>query len=68
MEAQNKAILNHLQYGNSITGIEALNMLGCFRPPSRIWDIKQAGHKIDKVTVELNNGKRVARYSLGAEQ
>ena len=67
MEAQNKAILKYLQDGNSITGIEALNMFGCLRLPSIIWDIKQAGHKIDKVTVELNNGKRVGRYSMAVQ-
>lgn len=60
-------ILAHLQAGNSITGIDALNMFGCFRLPSRIWDLKQKGHEIDKATVELNNGKRVASYRLAVQ-
>lgn len=66
METQIKAILANLQQGNTITGIEALNEFGCFRLPSRIYDLKKLGHKIDKETITLPNDKRIARYSLGA--
>ncbi len=64
MENQCKAILAHLQSGKTITGIEALNEFGCFRLPSRIFDIKKLGHKIASEMVTLPNGKRIARYSL----
>ncbi|HEY5632024.1 MAG TPA: helix-turn-helix domain-containing protein [Nitrososphaeraceae archaeon] len=64
METQSKAILAHLQQGNTITGIEALNEFGCFRLPSRIYDLKKLGHKIDKETITLPNDKRIARYKL----
>jgi hypothetical protein len=50
--------------GNSITGIEALNLFGCFRLPARIADLKKVGHKIKSEMVKLTNGKRVAQYTL----
>ena len=34
--SQNRLILAHLRTGATITGIEALNLYGCFRLPSRI--------------------------------
>lgn len=45
-EAQNKQILKHLQDGNTLTGMEALNLFGCFRLPARILNIKQMGYAI----------------------
>lgn len=68
MEAQSKAILAHLQQGNTITGIEALNDFGCFRLPARILDLKDQGHKIISEMIKLPNNKRIARYSLGDKQ
>jgi hypothetical protein len=50
--------------GGTITGIEALNLYGCFRLPSRIWDLKQAGHKIVGKFIKTPSGKRVMQYSL----
>jgi hypothetical protein len=64
MEAQSKAILAHLQQGNTITGIEALNDFGCFRLAARIKDLKDKGHKIISEMIKLPNEKRIARYSL----
>lgn len=67
MEAQSKAILAHLQQGNTITGIEALNAFGCFRLPARILDLKNQGHKIISEMIKLPNGKRISRYILGVK-
>jgi hypothetical protein len=61
---QTSRILNYLKAGNRITPIEALNLFGCFRLGSRIYDIKKLGHNIDREMVKLANGKRVARYRL----
>jgi len=65
MEAQSKAILAHLQQGNTLTCIEALNNFGCFRLPARILDLKKKGHNIVSKMIKLPNDKRIARYSLG---
>ena len=61
MESQNKAIKAHLEKGNSINAIQALEMFGCFRLAARIKDLKDTGMIIDKVMVN-ENGKRFAVY------
>lgn len=64
METQCRKILDHLKQGHSITPLEALQLFGCFRLGARIYDLKQAGHPIKGHFIELENGKRVKRYSL----
>lgn len=67
-ESQNKAILDYLKNGNSITAIEALEMFGCFRLSARIgeikWQLIGTGKKIEKQMIKVNSGKRVAKYFL----
>lgn len=67
-QSQNKLLLRHLEMGGTITGIEALNLYGCFRLPSRICDLKKAGHKIEDRFITLPNGKRVKQYRLKAAE
>lgn len=62
--SQANAILDYMSKGHIITGIEALNLFGCFRLPARIADLKKVGHKIKSEMVKLANGKRVAQYTL----
>jgi len=62
MESQNKMIKAHLESGKTITAIEALTQYQCFRLASRISDLKQSGYPVDKMMIELPNGKRVAQY------
>ncbi len=63
-QSQNRLLLRHLQMGGTITGIEALNLYGCFRLPSRICDLRKMGHTITSEFIKLSNGKRVKRYRL----
>ena len=63
-ETQNAQILAHLKAGHSITAFDALAMFDCLRLSGRIYDLKQAGHAIEKRMVETSTGKRVARYRL----
>lgn len=63
MKSHNKQILAHLKKGNSITAWEALNLFQCFRLSARIYDLRDAGHKIDKITVRMGK-KMFARYKL----
>ena len=57
-------ILQHLQNGNSLTSLEALNMFGCMRLPARIDNLRKDGHKIITTMIKLDSGKRVAYYSM----
>ena len=61
-ESQEKMILAWMLNGRSITGLEALNMFGCFRLPARINDIERKGIQIKSQFIKLENGKRVKRY------
>ena len=63
IHAQTQAIRAHLESGKSITGIEALNLYGCFRLPARILNLKEQGMVIHKTMVRVN-GKSYARYYL----
>ncbi len=61
------AILEHLQDGNTITPIEALDRFGCFRLGARIYDLRQSGHSIDRTMVDVGTGKHVAQYRLATD-
>lgn len=63
IESQLKLILAHLQKGVSITPIEALQLYGCFRLSARIFDLKDAGHKI-RTDIVQRGKKKFASYSL----
>lgn len=60
---QTQAIQKHLEDGNSITALEELNMFGCLRLASRIYDIKQ--NKINIVKEMIGErGKSFASYRV----
>jgi hypothetical protein len=64
-ETQSKAILAHLQQGNTITALEAIYMFGCMRLSSRICDLRDMGYMIDTNMVkDEKTGKRYAKYVL----
>lgn len=60
---QASRILDWLQSGKTITAIQALNHLGCFRLAARIEELRTSGHSIETQMVPLKETK-VARYSL----
>lgn len=64
IETQNKAILQHLRDGNSITFWDAVRDFGVMHLPRRIKDLKEAGHNITDEW-ETNGEKRFKRYRLG---
>ena len=64
-KTQNDAILEHLKAGNRITPLDALNRFGSLRLGARIYELKQAGHKITGELIEIQStGKRVMEYRL----
>ena len=56
-------ILKHLQDGNKITPLEALNKFGCFRLGAVIFVLKQEGWEIESKMVS-NGKKHFAQYHL----
>lgn len=65
MESQTKMIKAHLEKGGSLTPIEALMEFKCFRLAARIKDLRDMGYPIERQTITLENGKRVANYYMG---
>ena len=64
---QTHQILAALKAGQHITPIDALRDFSCFRLGARIYDLKQAGHKIHTARVETPSGAFVASYSMEAQ-
>lgn len=64
--SQNKAILDYLKVGNTLTGMEALKLFGTMKLASRISEIKEEianeDFFIDEEWIETANGKRVMKY------
>lgn len=61
-------ILSYINEQGSITQLEALKELGCFRLASRINDLKRKGYNIRKDMITVKNRYdepvKVARYKL----
>ena len=64
-ETQCKKIAAHLEGGNTITALEALNLFGCFRLASRIHDLRVQGYDIIVDRIKTGAGKTVAQYRMG---
>lgn len=68
MPSQTSQLLAHLKAGAEVTPIYALHWLGIFRLGARIYDLKAAGHNIDREMIEVidrhGRTKRVACYRL----
>ena len=63
-DTQANAILKHMQDGNGITPMDALELCGYFRLSARIADLKKRGYEIITEKVKVDGGKYVARYHL----
>lgn len=61
-ETQNSIVLAHLKKG-ALTPLAALREYGIFRLGARIWDLRQAGHEIDREMVAQGK-KHFAKYRL----
>lgn len=61
-------VLNYINEFGSITQLEALKELGCFRLASRINDLKRKGYNIRKDMITVKNRYdepvQIARYRL----
>ncbi len=61
-KSQIDLIRNHLNCGNPITSLEALEMFGCFRLAAIIHSLKKQGMAIESKTVTTRNNKKIAEY------
>ena len=61
---QETEILNYLKQGNTLTSLESLEKMGCFRLASRISDLKKQGYEIHREMIKLPNWKHVAKYRM----
>ena len=68
---QAEMILDYIEEFGSITPLEAIRDIGCYRLASRVSDLRKKGYPIKTKMVSVPNrygGKsNVARYSLGGE-
>lgn len=64
---QSKEILAHLQMGNKLTPLDALEKFGCFRLAARVHELRQAGHPIHRELV-YDGGTSYARYYMEKEE
>ena len=53
-----------LEEGKSITSLEALEMFGCFRLASRVFDLRERGLDITTTKIKTESGKYVTEYRL----
>lgn len=65
-ESQKKKILRHLEEGNRLNPMQALNLFGCFRLSAVIFDIRaEKGYDYIKTTkIENRNGNKYAEYKV----
>ena len=61
-QSQESKILDHMLRGHRITGMDALNLFGCWRLPARIADIKKRGFPIQSEFISTPSGKQVKAY------
>lgn len=66
-QSQQDLILAYLKGGNSLTPLDALNRFQCFRLGARIWDLRRAGHKIERQIIQVGD-KHYASYSMPQQQ
>lgn len=62
LASQQAQILDRLKRGDRLTPMDALRDVGCFRLGARIYDLRQAGHVINRDWHETDDGARVAEY------
>ena len=65
MKPSTKSVQEYLFTHGSITGLEALRKLGCFRLSARILELRQIGMQIE-TTYITQRQKRFAKYSYYA--
>jgi Helix-turn-helix domain len=61
---QAKKILGHLQEHGTITPLKAERVYGCRRLAARIFELKEAGYKVDRAIKFDEAGQSYGHYTL----
>ena len=64
IESQERQIRRYMEAGNTITGLEAMNLFGCMRLPARVAEMKKNGVPVvDEWEYQIDeNGKVVKKW------
>jgi len=65
---QHKDIIEYLGAGHTLTGLEALRLMGTMKLASRVSELKRMGYPIKSEMVRGDNGKHFCRYWLEKTQ
>ena len=63
-KSQCQQILEHLQSGKTLTGLEALDLCGTICLPRRILDLKEKGYNIQSEPADIPDNPAVDRYFM----
>lgn len=65
MKPSTAATLDMLRrHPEGCTALTALDEIGSFRLGARVYELKEAGYRIETTWTETRTGKRIARYQL----
>lgn len=60
--SQNQRILDYMNSGQRITGLDALRLFGCIRMARVAGDLTDAGEDVRSRWIKTSSGKRVKEY------
>lgn len=63
-ENQKEKIINYLMTRGPLTVLEAMQYLKCYALSQRIGELKSEGFPIEREMIQVDSGKRIARYFL----
>lgn len=63
-DSQSKAIKEYLLTGKSLTAIDGLRLFKCWSLTQRVFDLRMKGLPIITEMIQLESGKRVAKYTV----
>lgn len=63
-KSQCAMILAYLMAGHRLTSLEAIDFFGCARLASRVNDLRNRGHNVQKQMIVVESGKHVAQYYI----
>jgi hypothetical protein len=61
---QNDLIIDALEDGNKLTGLDIFTRFNCISYKDRIWELRKQGYAIKTEWIKTKSGKRVALYSV----
>lgn len=63
-ESQKTQIINYLMTRGPLTVLEAMQHIKCYALSQRIGELRNEGFPIEREMIQVDSGKRIARYYL----